>query len=43
MDCHQFIPNYRGEYQTWDRICKRCGFKESLEQEPQELIDERKK
>ncbi len=30
------------KYKEWHRTCERCGFVETVEQEPQELIDARK-
>lgn len=30
------------EHHEWNRTCSRCGFKETVDREPQELIDERK-
>ena len=37
---HQLIPNYRIEKTVWKRTCSRCGYVETVEKEPQELIDE---
>ena len=39
---HEFIPNYPDKKENWERVCKRCGFIEKVEKEPQELIDARK-
>lgn len=39
---HELIPNYEIKKDVWKRTCKRCGFIETVEQEPQEIIDERK-
>ena len=30
------------KYKEWHRTCERCGFVETVEEEPQELIDARK-
>lgn len=39
---HQLIPNYKIENVVWERTCERCGYIDSVEQEPQEVIDEKK-
>lgn len=39
---HQYVHNLTVEHENWQRICSRCGFIETVEHEPQELIDARK-
>lgn len=39
---HQPIHNYKIESVVWQRTCNRCGHIESVEEEPQELADERR-
>lgn len=38
---HQYVHNFPENHQNWERSCKRCGFKECVDIEPQELIDAR--
>lgn len=39
---HQHIHDFPIEHENWQRKCSRCGFVETVEHEPQELIDARK-
>ena len=40
---HTGITEREVKYKEWHRVCKRCGFVEKTECEPQELVDERNK
>ena len=34
---HQWVEKYPVDYECWCRTCKRCGFEESMEEEPEEV------
>lgn len=39
---HQFVEKLPINHNKWERSCPRCGYKEVIYNEPQELIDARK-